>query len=111
KGDHALVHNNLGNALAASGRLEDAAAHYREAIREKPGYADPHSNLGNVLAATERLADATAEYEAALRLDPGYADAHANLAAVRTATAAGETDVAGAIRERLARYRARGAER
>src|SRR5205823_1346372 len=76
-----------------SGRLEDAAAHYREAIREKPGYADPHSNLGNVLAATERLADATAEYEAALRLDPGYADAHANLAAVLAA----QGDLDGAI--------------
>jgi tetratricopeptide (TPR) repeat protein len=73
--------NNLGNALLAMpGRLDEAIAQYREAIRLEPAGPGAHNNLGNALLKIPgRLADATAEYEEAVRLDPDFADAHGNL--------------------------------
>lgn len=77
----ARPHNNLGNALAQStGRLPEAIAEFRTALRILPGYADAHYNLGNALAQMSgRLPEAIAEYRAALRVDPDYGRAHLNL--------------------------------
>src|SRR5438093_396378 len=41
-----MAHNNLGLALQGAGRLEEAAAHYREAIRLRPAYPEALYNLG-----------------------------------------------------------------
>ena len=45
----AEAHNNLGTALEATGKLDEAIAEYREAIRLKPDYAEAHYNLGLTL--------------------------------------------------------------
>jgi Flp pilus assembly protein TadD len=62
------------------GRLADAAAEYRRALRTRPGFAEAHNGLGNALAALGRTDEAVAEYREALRLRPAYAEIHFNLA-------------------------------
>jgi tetratricopeptide (TPR) repeat protein len=75
----ANVHISLGNVLARlPGRLTEAIAEYRVAIRIQPQRADAHYNLGNALAKSS-LEDAITEWSAAVRIDPDLADAHYNL--------------------------------
>jgi Flp pilus assembly protein TadD len=74
----AEAHNNLGLALQGLGRLTEAEASFREALRLKPN-ADAYSNLGNVLCVTDRLAEAEAIYRESLRLEPESASTHNNL--------------------------------
>jgi serine/threonine protein kinase/WD40 repeat protein/Flp pilus assembly protein TadD len=84
-----------GNALRGQGKLEEAGAAYREAIRLKPDYALAHQCLGVALKAQGKLDDAITEYREAIRLKPDYALAHQCLGvALRT-----QGDVAGAIAE------------
>jgi len=76
-----MAHNNLGLILSKTpGRLSEAIAHYEEALRLKPDFAEAHDNLGNALSALPgRLGEAVAQHEEALRLRPGDAQAHNNL--------------------------------
>ena len=46
--DIALTHNNLGIAQEEKGRLSEAIAQYRTAMKIKPDFALPHNNLGNI---------------------------------------------------------------
>jgi tetratricopeptide (TPR) repeat protein len=73
------THLNLGNALYASGRLEEAEACYRKALELAPEYAHAHNNLGLVLKDQSQLDAAIACYRKAIELDPGNAFAHTNL--------------------------------
>src|ERR1035438_268416 len=62
------------------GRLAEAIAHYEEAVRLKPDFAEAHNNLGSALESIPgRLNKAVAHYGEALRLRPGFAEAHNNL--------------------------------
>jgi tetratricopeptide (TPR) repeat protein len=72
-----------GNALARSGRRDEAVAAYREAIRLDPAFAEAWHNLGAALGELGRLAEAEAALEQALRLRPDYPTARDNLEAVR----------------------------
>ncbi len=45
----AAVHNNLGIALFAKQKNEEAISHYKMAIKLKPTHAKAHNNLGNAL--------------------------------------------------------------
>jgi protein O-mannosyl-transferase len=74
-----IANNNLGVSLAGQGKLDEAIAHYSEALRIKPDYADAHNNLGAALADQGKVDEAIAHYSEALRLRPDYADAHNNL--------------------------------
>ncbi len=74
-----LAHNNLGLALAAQGKMDQAVAQYNEALRLKPDYALAHNNLGLALAAQGKMDQAMAQYAEALRLNPDLAQAHNNL--------------------------------
>ena len=49
--DAYLAHNGLGVALMNKGRVAEAAAHFREALRLKPDYEFARANLGRALAA------------------------------------------------------------
>jgi tetratricopeptide (TPR) repeat protein len=79
--DHADVHTNLANALAAIGRVPEAIAEYRAALGIEPNRVEPHNDLANVLARIPgQMPEATAEYRAALRIRPDSAEIHYNLA-------------------------------
>jgi protein O-mannosyl-transferase len=74
-----IAHNNLGVILADQGKLDEAIAHYSEALRIKPNYADAHNNLGVALDDQGKTDQAIAQYSEALRIRPDYANAHINL--------------------------------
>jgi tetratricopeptide (TPR) repeat protein len=75
-----LAHNNLGSALAAEGKLEEAKVHYLAALRSNPSYAGAAYNLGVLCALQERPAEAMEYLAQTIRLDPRFAAAHCKLA-------------------------------
>ena len=75
----ASTYNNLGMALRAQGRLDEAIAAYRRAVELKADDADLHSNLGIALQETGRIDEAIAAYRRAIELKGDYAVAHNNL--------------------------------
>ncbi len=79
--DNAVAHSLLGSALQDQGRLDEALAHHREAVRIAPGYVEARVNLGAALAAAGRPEEAVREYRAALRSRPGDRTALTNLGA------------------------------
>lgn len=76
---NARAHNNLGQALYRAGRITDAIARYREALRLQPKYPETHYNLGVALAHQGELDRAIEHYETALRFEPVYPEALNNL--------------------------------
>jgi len=74
-----VAHDCLGLAFASQGKLDEAAAHYREALGIAPEYASAYNNLGVVLARQGKLEEAVKEYRQAIRVRPEFADAHYNL--------------------------------
>nr|XP_053655610.1 protein O-mannosyl-transferase TMTC2-like [Cherax quadricarinatus] len=73
--------SNLGVVYSEQGRLQEAEAAYRGALRHAPTMADTHFNLGLLLASTGRTQEATECYRAALWSRPWLAQAHLGLAA------------------------------
>jgi tetratricopeptide (TPR) repeat protein len=76
----AVTETNLGAALQAEGRLDEATGHYHRAIEFAPAYPPAYNNLATALRAKGQLADAMTTYQQALRLRPTYPEAHYNLA-------------------------------
>ena len=76
------AHNNLGIALDAEGRSEEALRHYYEALRINPKNAKAHNNLGVSLKREGRLEEAIKHFSEALRIKPDYADPHKNLGVI-----------------------------
>jgi tetratricopeptide (TPR) repeat protein len=74
----ATAHNNLGEALAAAGRLPDAAAAFRRAIELRPRYATAHHNLGQALQRQGQIEAALDPLRRAAELEPAYAPALAD---------------------------------
>jgi len=70
---------NRGVDLEAQGKLEEAAAAYREAMRIEPELSEAHYNVGSVLQAQGKLEEAAAEYRTAIRIKPDLMEAHYNL--------------------------------
>jgi len=77
--DNAPANNNLGTALAALGRREEALAHYQEAVRIDSENARYQNNLATALVRAGQPDAAINHYLAALRVDPQYAEAYSNL--------------------------------
>ena len=77
--NEAGVYIDLGNALTAQGKLDEAEAAFREAVRLKPDWPVAHLNLGKALRAQGRLGQAEAEFREAVRLQPDWPAAHGNL--------------------------------
>jgi tetratricopeptide (TPR) repeat protein len=70
---------NLGKALLAEGKPEEAEALFREALRLRPDSAEAMGNLASVLAGRGRRNEALALDLEALRLDPTLHWVHNNL--------------------------------
>jgi protein O-mannosyl-transferase len=94
-GDDAMAHNNLGVALGFLGKTDEAFAHYAEAARIHPGYADAHYNLANQLLDQKQFAQAEHHYFQAILIDPDRANARFGLAICLVA----EGNLAAAVRE------------
>jgi tetratricopeptide (TPR) repeat protein len=70
------THNNLGTALSAKGRMEEAIEQFKEACRVTPHVPAIHVNLANALAAAGRFAEAEEKYLELIRgMDERYAQA------------------------------------
>ena len=91
-------HRNLGTALFHLGKLDDAVAAYREALRIKPNYAEAHGNLGRALHEQGKHDAAAAAYRVALRIKPDDPSAHCNVGAALHSQ--------GKLTEAVAAYRA-----
>ena len=80
--DNYIAYDGLGNALEASGKLEQALACYVEAVRVKPNYPEGHYDLGSAQMRKGRLEEAVQHLTAAVKHDPAFAHAHINLGKV-----------------------------
>ncbi len=87
-----MAQSNLGMIMADDVALDDAIAHYQEALRLKPDYPEALNNLGNAWRAQGKLDDALALYTTALQLEPEFAQTHNNLGMALAAK--GSTDEA-----------------
>jgi len=85
---------NLGARAAAAGRLDEAEALYRDALRENPRSPDAHHNLGALLEARGRLDDAAIAYERAIEASDLHAASRYNLALLRARSGRDEDAIA-----------------
>jgi len=76
-----IAHSNLGEILVAQGKIDEALAHCRAALRLKPDLPEAHGNLANALYHKKEFAEAVERFEEVLRLDPGNARAYGNMGA------------------------------
>ena len=75
----AQVHYDIGCVQFDAGKVPDAIAHYKQALRLNPDFAEAHNNLGVALTRAGEIEDAIGQYQRALQLNPDYAEAHYNL--------------------------------
>ena len=87
-----LLETNLGDALAKSGRSEEALTHYRAALALEPWSAKIQANIGATLADLGRYDEGIRELEKAVALDADYSTARINLGSLLAHT--GRTDEA-----------------
>ena len=66
----------LGSLLAQEGKLDEAVAHYHQALQYKPQYAEAYFFLGNALDQQGKLDAAIAAYQQALRFKPIQEQTH-----------------------------------
>jgi tetratricopeptide (TPR) repeat protein len=72
------VCGNLGNALFACGRIDEAIRCFQEIIAMRGDDAGAYYNLGNAFKEKALFTDALACYEKAITIDPSMAEAHYN---------------------------------
>jgi Flp pilus assembly protein TadD len=72
--------SNLGSALRAQGRLDEAAESSGRALGLRPGFPEAHLNLALIRAQQGRPAEAEQHFRRALELKPRSAPAHLGLA-------------------------------
>lgn len=70
---------DLGITEARKGKINEAIAHYTEALRIGQNLWDIHNQLGMALASAGRYSEATSHYSEAIRIRPDYPEAHYNL--------------------------------
>jgi len=72
-------YNNLGVALAATGKAAEAIEEYRKSLALNNDSSQTHNNLGSALAEAGKLDEAQAEIEKAIELNPDNGSAHINM--------------------------------
>ncbi len=73
------AHGNLGSALLAEGKQEEAIAHYRQAIQIRSDVAETHYNLGVALASKGQFEESIRHYLQALEIKPDFVEAQRKL--------------------------------
>ncbi len=76
---YAAAHNNLGNVLKLTGRIDEAEAAYRRVLELAPEHADAWNNLGIVHRLKDRPKEAEEALRQAIRFNPKLVDAYYNL--------------------------------
>jgi tetratricopeptide (TPR) repeat protein len=74
------IQHNLGIALGASGRYDEAAAHFEKALQIDPNFYDGLVAMGVTSAHQGRLPEAIEYFQAAIRSQPDAPKAHVQLA-------------------------------
>ena len=74
------IEHNLGLALGASGRYDEAAAHFEKALQIDPNFYDGLVGMGVTRAHQGRLPEAIEYFQAAIRSQPDAPKAHVQLA-------------------------------
>jgi tetratricopeptide (TPR) repeat protein len=75
----ARAQNNLGKALLAAGRPQEALPHLEESLRINPRWATTQYNLALGLARLGRQPEALPHFQTAVQLDPAFAAARIRL--------------------------------
>lgn len=102
--DKAIYHYNLGNALAALERPQEAAESFRAALRIDPAHGPARANLAHALLQAGRHREAIAEFRQLLQLRPSPAAGNALASALircadaDPAAADGYDEAAGLLR-------------
>ena len=89
--------NNLGNALAAQGRFDEAITNYRKAIQINPNSSGALDNLGIALAARGRFDEAIENYRRAIQINSNRPETFLHLGMT--------LGLSGRTREAIAQYR------
>jgi tetratricopeptide (TPR) repeat protein len=76
--NHAAAYSNLGLALNALRRPDEALVCFDQALELRPDYAEAYSNRGNSLRGLNRFDEAVASYDRAIELKSDYAKAYSN---------------------------------
>lgn len=95
---------NWGVSLRSEGKLQDAAAAFRRALKDDEAYCDAHEDLGEVLWMQKDFAGAQTEFDAAVRCHPESATARNNLG---SALFYYQHDIEGSIEQFQAALRSR----
>src|SRR5215813_12878864 len=69
-GESLFARNNLGNALAAEGRFDEAMNQFERALKTDPGLAKAHYNMGSLLTQQGKLDEAIAHFRQVMLLAP-----------------------------------------
>lgn len=77
--DYVDALHNLGKALLAQGKAEEAASQFTHVLYVDPDDADAHAYLGSASVMQGKLHEAAKEFQAALRLDPERESAYYGL--------------------------------
>ncbi len=104
RGDKAIYHYNLGNALAALDRPQEAAQSFRAAMRLDPAHAATRANLALALTQSGRHQEAAVELRQLLKLSPSPAARNA-LASALIRCADADPAASGAYAEAAALLR------
>jgi Flp pilus assembly protein TadD len=80
--EDAEAQDNLGEALTAAGKLDEAAPHLVQAVRLRPSFAKAHVDLGAVLLRTGHAGEAETQYRIAVEFQPTDAAAQFGLGGV-----------------------------
>jgi Tfp pilus assembly protein PilF len=76
---NALALIEAGNAIEDENRLEEALAHYQNAVNMAPHLARAHLNVGNIRLKLGHIGSALESYDAAIAADAAYAAGYYNM--------------------------------
>lgn len=68
--DNDVAHTGLAGIYYATGRLDQAIEHYREAVRRRPGNGAAQSGLATALVAQHKFDEAVEHFEKAMEVGP-----------------------------------------